>query len=147
MSTQHLSSQHLSISGISQLLLTRFWWNFAGRFLGTSIKDFNCQVDICPGNICPGNFFPGHICPHQEYLSYYWPDVDKTLNVNFFDHLLQRSTIMMTFVYATYVLATFVHINISVVIDPILTKLEDVVWQLKLLLEVGGGGEKYVTPH
>ena len=33
LSMQHLSSLHLYISGISQLLLTRFWWNFTGRFL------------------------------------------------------------------------------------------------------------------
>ena len=41
---QHLSSRHLSISGISQLLLTRFWWNFTGKFLGTSRKDSNCHL-------------------------------------------------------------------------------------------------------
>ena len=34
LSRQHLSWRHLSISGISQLLLTRFWWNFKGSFLG-----------------------------------------------------------------------------------------------------------------
>ena len=43
----------MSISGISQLLLTRFWWKFTGRFLGTSRTDSNCRSDICPGNICP----------------------------------------------------------------------------------------------
>ena len=60
-----------SMSAISQLLLTRFWWNFNGRFLGRSRTDSNYQVDICPGNICPDN-----ICPYQEYLSCYWPDFD-----------------------------------------------------------------------
>ena len=32
-----------SMSAISQLLLSRFWWNFKGRFLETSRVDSNCQ--------------------------------------------------------------------------------------------------------
>ena len=40
MSRQHLSGWHLSISGISQLLLTRFLQNFKGRSLGPSWTDF-----------------------------------------------------------------------------------------------------------
>ena len=62
-----------SMSAISQQLLTRFWLNFKGSFLGASRTDSNYQVDTCPGNICPGD-----ICPYQEYLSCYWPDFDKT---------------------------------------------------------------------
>ena len=54
---QHLSRWHLSISGISQFLLTWFWWNFKGIFIGTSKTDSNCHGDICPGNICPGSIF------------------------------------------------------------------------------------------
>ena len=79
-----------SMSTISQLILTRCWWNFKGSFLGSSRTDSNYQVDICPGNICPGNICPGNICPgnigpgnicsYLEYLSCYWPDLDKTLN-------------------------------------------------------------------
>ena len=65
---------YMSILGISQLLPTRFWWNFKDRFLGTSRADSNCYGDICPGNICPRD-----ICPYQEYLSCYWPDFDETL--------------------------------------------------------------------
>ena len=42
-----------SKSAISQLLLTRFWWNLKGRLQGTSRTDSNCHCDICPGNICP----------------------------------------------------------------------------------------------
>ena len=61
---QHLHMWHLSISKISQLLLTRFWWNFKGRFLGTSRTESNCHRDICPCNICPDDN-----CPYQEYLS------------------------------------------------------------------------------
>ena len=106
---QHLSSRHMSISAISQLLLTRFWWNFKGRFLGTSRTDSNCHRDICLGNSCPGD-----ICPYQEYLSCYWPDFDETLKVGCWEHLEQIPTVWMTFVHATFVLATFVHIrNIS----------------------------------
>ena len=37
-STTHTNS----ISAISQLLLSRFWWNFKGRFLETSRIDSNC---------------------------------------------------------------------------------------------------------
>ena len=50
-----MSRQHLSISVICQLLLTRFWPNFKGRFLGPSLTHNKCQCDICPGNICPRN--------------------------------------------------------------------------------------------
>ena len=49
-----------SMSVISQLLLTRFWWNFKRRFMGLSWTDFNCCSNICPGNICQGD-----ICPHK----------------------------------------------------------------------------------
>ena len=103
-----------SISAISQLLLTRFWWNFKGRFLWTSRTDSNCQGDICPRNICPRD-----ICPYQEYLSCYWPDFDETLQVGSWKHLEQILNVTDTFA-----LATFVHIrNISAVIDTIGTKL------------------------
>ena len=60
MPSQYLSWQHLSISGISQLLLTQFWPNFKGRFLGQSLIDANCYGDIYPGNICPGNICTYH---------------------------------------------------------------------------------------
>ena len=62
MSRQHLSWRHLSTSGVSQLLLTRFGPNFKGRFLGQSLTDVN---------------FQGDICPYKQYLSYYWPDFDE----------------------------------------------------------------------
>ena len=58
---QHLSRQHLSISRISQLLLTQLWPKFKGRFLGPSLTNTNCHSDICPGNICLGN-----LCQYQE---------------------------------------------------------------------------------
>ena len=107
------------ITVISQLLLTRFWWNFKGRFLWTFWTDSNCQGDICPRNICPRD-----ICPYQEYLSRYWPDFDETLNVSSCEHLEQIPTVTGTFVQASFVLAKFVHVrNISAVSDPILTKL------------------------
>ena len=115
----HPTTHRNSMSAISQLLLTRFWWNFKHRFLGTSRIDSNYQVDICTGNICPGNIFP-----YQEYLSCYWPDFDGTLKVACWKHLEQIPTIKLTFVQATFVLVTFVHIrNISTVADPILMKL------------------------
>ena len=108
-----------SMSAISQLLLTRFWWNFKGRFLETFRTDSNCQGYICPRNICPRN-----ICPYQEYLSCYWPDFDETLQVGSWKHLEQIPTVRVTFVHATFVLATFVHVrNISAVSNQILTKL------------------------
>ena len=81
LSMQYLSWQHLSILGISHLLLIRFWPIFKGRFLGPSLTDANYHSNICPGNICPGN-----ICPHQEYFSYCWPNFDQTIVrcLNFF---------------------------------------------------------------
>ena len=104
---------------MSQLLLTRFWPNFKGRFLGPSLTDSNCHSDICPGNICPGD-----ICPYQEYLNCYWSDFDQTLKVGFWNHFLLIPTVTVTFVQATFVLETFVHIrDISAVTDPILNKL------------------------
>ena len=108
-----------SMSEISQLLLTRFRWNFKGRILGTSRTDSNCH-----GDICTGNFYPGDICLYQEYLSCYWSDFDQTLNVSPWEHLQLIPTVTVSFVHATFVLVTFVHIsNISAVTDPILTKL------------------------
>ena len=68
-----------TMSAISQLLLIRFWWNFKGRFLGTSTTDHNCHADIWRGNICPGD-----ICPYQEYLNCYWHDLDLTLKARLF---------------------------------------------------------------
>ena len=61
LSGQHLSRWHLSISGISQLLLIRFWPNFSGSFLGLSLTVANCHDTICSGNICPGD-----ICTYQQ---------------------------------------------------------------------------------
>ena len=80
-----MSWQHLSISGISQLLLARFRPNFKGWLMGPSWTDSNCHGDICQGNICPGN-----ICPYREYLSCYWPDFYQTLKVDSLDHLEQK---------------------------------------------------------
>ena len=83
----------MSISGISHLLLIRFWPNFKGRFLGPSLTDVSCHSYICPGNTCPGD-----ICPYHEYLSCYLPNFDQTLNQGFWNHLQQMPTVMVTFV-------------------------------------------------
>ena len=89
---------------IAQLLLTRFWWNFKGRFLWTFRTDSNCQGDICPRDICS----------YQEYLSCYLPDFDETLQVGSWEHLEKIPTVKVTFVQIVFVLVTFVHIrNIS----------------------------------
>ena len=61
MSRQYFSVQHMSILGISQLLLTWFWPNFKGRFFGPSLT-----YDICPGIICPYN-----ICTFQHQPSWW----------------------------------------------------------------------------
>ena len=112
--TPHPTTQRNSMLAISQLLLTRFWWNFKHRFLGTSKTDSNYQVDICPGNICS----------YQEYLSCYRPDFDEILKVTSWEHLEQIPFTKLTFLQATIVLVTFVHIsNISAGTDPILMKL------------------------
>ena len=70
-----LSLQHLSISGISQLLLTRSWPNFKGRFLRPSLTNANCHSDIYPGNILT-----------------YWPYFVQTFWTQFFRGL-KRSEI------------------------------------------------------
>ena len=112
---QHLSWQHLSISGISRLLLTRFWPNFKSRLLGPCWTDSNCH-----GNICPGN-----ICPYQEYLSCYCPDFDQTLKVDSWDHLelFQLSWWHVSRQHLSWRHLSIIR-NISVVTDPILTKLQ-----------------------
>ena len=50
--------------------------------------------------------------------------MDENLKVGSWDHLKKIPTVMVTYVKATFVLETFVHIrNISDVIDTIWTKL------------------------
>ena len=84
------------------------------------LKQISDQVDICPGNICPGD-----ICPYQEYLNCYWPNFDETLKVASWEHLEQIPTIKLTFVQATFVLATSVHIrNISAFFGPNIADVE-----------------------
>merc|ERR1711954_332272 len=119
LSRQHLSWGHLSISAISQLLLAQFGSNFKQRVLGTYTTVYNCHLNICPGNICPGD-----ICPYKQYLSCYRPYLDQTLNKGSWEYIQQITTVTMTFVPATFVLGTFVHIsNISAVTGPIWIKL------------------------
>ena len=103
---------------ISQLLVAQFGPNFKERFLGPFLTDANRHTDIYPSNICFRN-----ICPYKEYLSWYWPDFDQTLKEGSWDHLSQIQTVTVTFVHATFVLETLVHIrNISAVTDQILTR-------------------------
>ena len=103
-----------SKSAISQLLLTRFWWNLKGRLQGTSRADSNCHSDICPGNICLG-----HICPYQEYLrsqvflTRFWPNFKG----RFLGPTLTDVIIALIFVQATLVLASFVRISLLLVTD------------------------------
>ena len=57
-------------------------------------------------------------------LSCYRPNFDQTIKLSSWNHLEQILTVTVTFVQATFILATFVQIkNISAVTDPILTKL------------------------
>ena len=105
-----MSWANLSISAISQLLLVVFGSNFKQRVLGTFTTDYNCHHNICPGNICPGD-----IRPYQQYLSCYWSNLDQILNKGSWEHIQQITTVTTTFVWAIFVLGTFVHIsNISI---------------------------------
>ena len=64
----------LSISAISQLLLTRFGSNLKQRVLGTYTTDYNCHHDICPGNICPHQqhkYFQAEHIRLQSCLAYF----------------------------------------------------------------------------
>ena len=47
----------------------------------------------------------------QQYLSCYWPDLDQTLIKGSWEHTQQITTVTTTFVQATFVLGTFVHIS------------------------------------
>ena len=71
--TQPPTTQTISISAISQLLLTQFWANFKGRFWSPFLTGCNCNDDICPSNIRPG-----HICQYRKYLSCYWSNLDHS---------------------------------------------------------------------
>ena len=56
----------------------------------------------------------------QQYLSCYGLDFDETLKIGSWEHLEQLPSVMVTFVQATFFLATFVQIrNISAVTDPL----------------------------
>ena len=58
-----------------------------------------------------------------RYLSCYWPDFNQTVMVGSWDPLEQIPTVILTFVQATVVLATIVHIrNTSAVTSSTLTK-------------------------
>ena len=70
------------------------------RELGSQVPDF-LHVCICPGDICP----------YQQYLSCYWPDLDQILNKGSWEHIQQITTVTTTFVQATFVLGIFVHIS------------------------------------
>ena len=59
---------------------------------------------------------PTQLMFRQQYLSCYWPDLDQTLNKGSWEHIQKIRTVTATFVQATFVLGTFVHIsNISAV--------------------------------
>ena len=92
--------------------------------MGTSRTDSSCPDDICPGNICPRDICPIFGSINFWEPTYFGPNFDETLQVGSWEHLEQIPTLRVTFVHATFVLATFVHIrNISAVTDPILMKL------------------------
>ena len=74
----------MSISAISELLLTQFGPKCKRRFLGQSLIDAKCQRDICQDNICPGD-----ICQYQPYC--YLPDFGQSLKVVFLGQSLTDS--------------------------------------------------------
>ena len=99
-----MSRQYLSISGISKVLVTQFWPNFKGSFLGPYLTDANCHGDICLGNkyvlatyihiriisavtdpiftkLLRPNFF-------QQNLSCYWPAINQTFGTQFLGGLI-----------------------------------------------------------
>ena len=62
--------------------------------------------------------------PPKTFVSCHGSNFDKILKVGSWECIEQIPTFTVTFVQATFVLATFVHIrSISAVTDPILTKL------------------------
>ena len=67
---------------------------------------------------------PNHTNSQAEYLSCYWSDLDQILIKGSWEHRQQITSVTMTFVWATFVLGTFVHnSNISAVTCPIWIKL------------------------
>ena len=89
LSRQDLSLQHLSISGIFQLLLPQFWANIKCRFLEPSSTDANCHGDICPTNIYPGN-----ICPCRNISLVSDPILSKIFGPKFFGALIFLTKIL-----------------------------------------------------
>ena len=66
-----MSSQHLPISAISQLVLAQLGSNFKRIALGTSTTDSICHCDICPGNICPYQHYKYFQAEHFRLQSCY----------------------------------------------------------------------------
>ena len=87
-----MSWWHWSISGIYHLLLTQFWPNFKGRFLGPSLKDANHH-----GHICPGKIYPGDICSYQQHLSSHWLDFDETLKLGSWENIFNLNLLYQIF--------------------------------------------------
>ena len=73
-----MSLQHLSIPELSQQLLTQFWLNFRGRFLGSSFTDANLHSDIRPST------FVLATSVHIRIISAVWSHFDQTFWTNFF---------------------------------------------------------------
>ena len=65
------------------MLLSWFWPNFKGRFLGQSVTHANSQGDHCPGNLCLGN-----ICPYKRL------DPTNFWTQKFFDHIFQTQNFL-----------------------------------------------------
>ena len=103
--------------------MSQFTHNVQGRVFAFENKHlgkvYPSYVIYSPLHICPAN-----ICPYQQYLSFYCPDLDQTLNKGSWEYLQQITIVTTTFVQASFVLGTFVHIsNISAVTAPIWIKL------------------------
>ena len=104
-----MSWRHLSISGISQLLLTDVDQTLMVDFWNIFLTDVNNYGDICPVSIVLATFV------HIRNISAVTDRIfNQTLMLGSLDHLKQMETITISFIKATCVLATFMDIsNIS----------------------------------
>ena len=89
---QHLFMWHLSISGISQFVLSCFWPNFKSKCLGPSLTYASCHGDIFSSN-------PGDICTYHKYLTFYLPNQTKPNLPNQTYQILQTKLIFWTNIF------------------------------------------------
>ena len=84
MHTTHHPTHTNSMSAISQQLQNWFSRNFKHMFFGTSSRDTNYHIDVCPINISNGNISPYNViisfskhslCHRTKFFLFFFPNL------------------------------------------------------------------------